>query len=65
MHLQNTGEKMTMLGRLSVTASCYCHILLYFRLAGQEWLLTGETTDEYYPEIGVVSYYLLFVSVFN
>ena len=23
------------------------------RLAGEEWLLTGETTDEYYPEIGV------------
>ncbi|CAC5421282.1 MVP [Mytilus coruscus] len=23
------------------------------RLAGEEWLLTSETTDEYYPEIGV------------
>ena len=28
------------------------------RLAGEEWLLTGEQQDEYYPEIGVVSYYI-------
>lgn len=39
LHLQAT---MTIKDRYGIT-----------RLAGDEWLLTGEKTDEYYPEIGV------------
>ena len=67
MRLERSGELKTVIlftdsdytiGVVSCHQNCYFmfSVMLFFRNAGDEWLVTFEDTEMYIPEVSEVSY---------